>query len=533
MVLKKSFVTAIAAICKLLLYPNCWIVITAQTVDQANKIVEDKIQNELINKISKYLLYLYEKEWLLITKPTDGYMIRNTLNNSVLRVVSPVESSRGIRSNFTIYDEVAIMKKESIDNIFDGMLFPRQPNYIINNPEYANNPRWLEESKAIYLTSSKFKWQWWYKTWRDCVTGYYNDKKTKYNIFASDFFDNIDNGLKTWGDYRRAKRTITEMALRMEYLNEAIGENEDAFYSLKSFNANQVLQKAFIPPKPLDIYIDRDLGNPQKEENEVRFVVADYAFANTTSAEKNDNSVIMCMSLHWKKYKFERHVDYIELWPGSDSLGAGQRVRELYWLYDADYVIHDGRSGGESIFNSMTAYKEVPELRNKYNPHGLTVSNNLKYQIVQEGKYKDLVERTVDPQAVPCIIPIIATTGFNSNAWVELKKQLESDNIKFLVGMSTKQEELEDTGEYFEMTSEQFADKIAPYGQTDLLIQEAVNLKAEFKMDKVKLIEPRSGTKDRIVVLSYGNYIASLIENEWNKQLQATNDDWEDADFFW
>ena len=199
MILKKSFVTAIAAICKLLLYPNCWIVITAQTVDQANKIVEDKIQNELINKISKYLLYLYEKEWLLITKPTDGYMIRNTLNNSVLRVVSSVESSRGIRSNFTIYDEVAIMKKESIDNIFDGMLFPRQPNYIINNPEYANNPRWLEESKAIYLTSSKFKWQWWYKTWRDCVTGYYNDKKTKYNIFASDFFDNIDNGLKTWG----------------------------------------------------------------------------------------------------------------------------------------------------------------------------------------------------------------------------------------------------------------------------------------------------------------------------------------------
>ena len=95
LILKKSFVTAIAAICKLLLYPNCWIVITASTIDQANKIVEDKIERELIKKISPYLLYLFENDWIKITKPADGYKIENTLNNSVLRVVAPVESSRG------------------------------------------------------------------------------------------------------------------------------------------------------------------------------------------------------------------------------------------------------------------------------------------------------------------------------------------------------------------------------------------------------------------------------------------------------
>ena len=40
----KTFVTSCAAMCKLMLYPNCWIVVTASTVDQANAIVEDKIQ---------------------------------------------------------------------------------------------------------------------------------------------------------------------------------------------------------------------------------------------------------------------------------------------------------------------------------------------------------------------------------------------------------------------------------------------------------------------------------------------------------
>lgn len=91
----KSFITGLAALIKLLLYPNCYVVITASTVDQANKIVIDKIEREIIKKLSPYLLYLYENDWIKITKPTDGYKIENTLNNSVLNVVSPVESARG------------------------------------------------------------------------------------------------------------------------------------------------------------------------------------------------------------------------------------------------------------------------------------------------------------------------------------------------------------------------------------------------------------------------------------------------------
>lgn len=336
----KSFVTATAAICKLMLYPNCWIVVTASTVDQANAIVEDKIENELIKKLSPYLLYYYEQGWLEIKKPGDGYIVKNLLNNSILRVLAPVESSRRSRSNFTIYDEAAVMKKSSIDQIFEGMLYPRQPVYL-NNPKYSNNPRWLEESKSIYLTSSKYKYQWWYKTWKDCVTGYYNDKKSKYNVFATDFFDNIENGLKTWGDYRRAVRTMNEFDYRMELLNEAIGESEDAFFSFKNFKENQVIERCFRPPNLMQLYTQQDLGNKSKEKNEVRLIISDFAFANTTSREKNDNTMILFMSLHWKKNRFERHIDYLEGFPASDSLGAADRIRGLIYDYDADYYVLD------------------------------------------------------------------------------------------------------------------------------------------------------------------------------------------------
>lgn len=514
----KSFITGLAGLIKLLLYPNCFVVITASTVDQANKIVSDKIEREIIKKLSPYLLYLYENDWIKITKPTDGYRIENTLNNSVLNVVAPVESARGSRSNFTIYDEVAVMKKSSIDEIFEGMLYPRQPVYLNKYPQYANNPRWLEESKSVYLTSSKFKYQWWYKEWKNCVTGYYTDKVTRYNVFASDYFDNIDNGLKTWGDFKRAKARMNEMTFRMEMLNEAIGESEDAYFSLKSFKENQTLESCFRPPTVAQLYTQQDIGNKQKGENEVRLIISDFAFANTTSREKNDNTIILFMSLHWKKNRFERHVDYLEGYPASDSLGAADRVRALIYDYDADYYILDLRNGGEVLYNYITMPKENEERGQYWNVHGLGLSP--KYQILPQNKLDDLRQRTVDKTPIQCVIPITATSETNSIMWASLKKQLDCSNIKFLVSMQDKQTLLEDSGKYFDLSSEELANELLPYAQIDLLVQEAINLKAEFKNDKIKLVEPRSGTKDRAVVLSYGNYIADLIENEWNKQNQ-------------
>lgn len=527
----KSFVTGLAGLIKILLYPNCFVVITASTVDQANKIVSEKIEREIIKKLSPYLLYLYENDWIKITKPTDGYRIENTLNNSVLIVLAPVESARGTRSNFTIYDEVAVMKKTAIDEIFEGMLYPRQPVYLNKYPEYANNPRWLEESKSVYLTSSKFKYQWWYKEWKNCVKGYYTDKVTRYNVFASDYFDNIDNGLKTWGDFKRAKARMNEMTFRMEMLNEAVGETEDAYFSLKSFKENQVLSKCFTPPTLAQLYTQKDLGNPRKRSNEIRLIISDFAFANTTSREKNDHTIILLMSLHWKKNRFERHVDYLEGYPASDSLGAADRVRALIYDYEADYYVLDLRNGGEVLYNYITMPKQNEKRGSYWNVHGLGLSP--KYQIVSQGKLDDLRQRTVDKTPIQCVIPITATGETNSVMWASLKKQLECNNIKFPISMEDRQTYLEDNGEYFNLSSDELAKELLPYDQIDSLIQEAVNLKAEFKNDKIKLTESRSGYKDRAVVLSYGNYIADLIENEWNKQNQKQEYDLTQVQLVW
>lgn len=521
--LSKTFIVGLGSIVKMNLYPYSEIVITSSTIPQANKMVEDKIRDEIIKKLSDYLLYMYEKEYLVITKPDDGYKIENKLNGSIMRILPCQDSSRGPRATLLVYEECRLLKKNMIDSVFEKMAHPRQAKYL-SNPVYSSNPRWKEECQHIYITSARYKFEWFWTLFKKTFTRHFTDRKSSCNIFAGDIFTSIANGFKTWGDYRNGLSS-GEMDFRMEDLNEMIGESEDAFFTIQSFKDNQILSQAFKPPTSIDVYMGTDLGNVAKKDNEVRLVIVDYAFANTTSREKNDNTIIMCMSLHWKKNRFERHIDYIEGWPASDSIGANNRARELWWDYQADYLVPDQRAGGEVLYNRMTEIWEHPERGKNWNPHGFTICEKMHYQVVPDNKLKDLKERTIDPNAIPCIIPVIGTPELNSKCWAELKKQLECGNIKFLVSMQNRQEIIEDNGSYFDMTSDELAKELLPYGQVDLLIQEAVNLKAEFKNDKIKLIEPRSSTKDRAVVLAYGNYIANLIENEWNKQNQKVDFD--------
>ena len=58
------------------------------------------------------------------------------------------------------------MKKGIIDSVFEKMAHPRQAKYL-DNPVYANDPRWLEECKSIYITSARYKYEWFWNTFKD------------------------------------------------------------------------------------------------------------------------------------------------------------------------------------------------------------------------------------------------------------------------------------------------------------------------------------------------------------------------------
>lgn len=205
----KSFVTGLGGICATQLYPYAEVVITASTIPQANKLIEKKIRDEIIIKLSPYLRYLYENEYLIITKSDDGYKLENKLNHSTMVVLPCLDSARGPRATFIIYEEARLLKKTIVDSVFEKMAYPRQAMYM-QDPKYSSNPRWQEQAKSIYITSARYKSEWFFSTFKKCVTGYYMDSDIKYNVFATDIFTAMENGLKTRGDYFKALRTSSE-----------------------------------------------------------------------------------------------------------------------------------------------------------------------------------------------------------------------------------------------------------------------------------------------------------------------------------
>ena len=186
------------------------------------------------------------------------------------------------------------------------------------------------------------------------------------------------------------------------------------------------------------------------------------------------------------------------------------------------------RNGGEVMYNDLTKPRKHPQRsENDWNEHGFTVSNNLKYHTITQQKIEDLISRTIDSQAIPCLIPMQGTTELNSNMWLDLQKKLRDGKIDLLIEDIEFEQQMEDVKEYYSATDEERMNIKLPYIMTEALINEAINLSQEWREGKVKLTEPRTGTKDIIVSFAYGNYVSSLIINDLEKQ---DNDDEIDLD---
>lgn len=538
--LAKTADVAMFAVGTCMLKPYSEVVITASTIEQARRMVKDKMVDELFaGKLSPqnpFLKYLYQNGFIKVIDSDKEIKVEFTFNNSWIKVLPAVEASRGSRATVIIYEECRLLKKGIIDSVFTKMSHPRQTPYM-NLPEYKDKngvvqDRWKEKSKIIYITSARFSSEWFWNTFKMTVRKCFTDKKVVYNFFAGDIFLSILFGLKMKEDYYIARDSGNELDFRMEDLNEMISESDDSFFTRAMFKKNQIITKPFYPPTTQDIICGNNLNNREKLKNEYRLLYIDYAFANTTSKEENDNSIIGCFSCGYVNGKFKRKTDYITTHPASDSDGMERKIRELFWDYKSDYIVLDLRNGGERDYNNLTKiwnHPERPSIENNpeigWNNHGFTVCEDINLHVVPSGKLDDLRNRTVDQQAIPCIIPIVGTAELNSLMWLDLQKRLTHEEIDFIIEDIEFNENFECSEEYFTLTNEEKVKRKLPVIQTMLLIGEAVSLSSEWKDGKVKLTTPRTGCKDRIVSLSYGNYIATLIQNKLDKKDQQEDFD--------
>lgn len=96
--LGKSFLVGLAAVLISMLFPHSEIVIVSSTIDQANKIVDNKIDKEIIGKLSPVLKQMKDDGMITITHPKDCAQV-DFWNGSWIKVMPALDSSRGNKKN--------------------------------------------------------------------------------------------------------------------------------------------------------------------------------------------------------------------------------------------------------------------------------------------------------------------------------------------------------------------------------------------------------------------------------------------------
>lgn len=518
----KSFIIALYACCRCILYPNSLIVLASATKGQSKLLVSEKIQKELMN-----LSPALRKE-ILKVKDNQNEVIVYFKNHSTITVVPASENGRGYRSNVIVREEFRQIKKSVDDSILSPFQIIRQTPYM-KDDYYANIPELEEETVDIYISSSWLDnghWMW------DIVDQAYDEmlKGQASCLLAFDESIAIKHKIKTMRYFQTEKKKQDPLTWRIEFLNERVRENEHAFFTYSMLQQNQKSKRAFYPRTIIDFRMGKkNTYDIPKQQNEVRIISCDMAFIEN---KKNDNSIFSCMRLlpectTYSKTSTEdikvdngyrRIVSYIESVQGGDTTKQAIRIRQLFEDFGADYIVLDTRNAGIAIYDLLAniMYDETRGI--EYAPLICMNDENIANRIRIEG-------------AIPCIYAINASQKLNSDIALDFRRVLENKKIDLLVSFEQAREEIlpnikeyistpdADTQLYYE----------APFLETQALISETTSLLYEKKPQTgvIVISEQGNNRKDRYTSVSYGSYFTSQLE----KDLVSSNENYEFVTF--
>lgn len=350
----KSYIIAIYACCRCILYPGSQVVLCSGTKGQSKLIVSEKIQKELMSK-SKML-----KKEIRKIKDNQNEVIVFFRNSSTITVVPASENGRGYRSTCIIREEFRQIDKNIEDSILAPFQIIRRPPYKSNPSFYEKIPELQEESVDVYISSSWFDdghWMWGIAD--QAYDGMINGDDMY--MLAFDESITLKHKIKSFTYMRNEKKKQDPLTWAIEFLNTRVKENTSAYFSYSMLHRNQRCKKPFYPRKNVDVRTNKK--NPysiSKQPGEIRIVSCDMAFVED---KHNDNSIFSCMRFLPEYQTFNRAnengevslsngyrriVPYMEAIQGGDTIKQSIRIRQLYEDFEADFIVLDLRNAGRN-----------------------------------------------------------------------------------------------------------------------------------------------------------------------------------------
>ena len=506
----KSFTIANLANDLALLLPGIQIAVTAMTLGQANKILNDKIGELLCGDkkgISPVLKQMRKEGYIKFGKDDTGNGAVVTYGNgSKIFSVLCGEGGRCNRSNITITDEAALIKKKDYDAIIEPTLEPYNFNGLFFEP------------KQIFMTSARTKDNWFYTHLINTVNQHYINKKAKYNFFAGDIFVAVANKIQTKKQYEMRKKNTDDLTFEEEYMNLWLGEKEGSLYKYDDFHKAQVLEKAFHIRNSLEYLEQKEIKYDFKDD-EIRWLTMDIAVAG---GRENDNTAFLLGKINQSTLK--RSVENVSTENGMNSLKQVVLLKRMFYEYKCSYFVYDTTGVGNALYDSLTI-ETYDEERSVTYP-AWNVCTDKKLQIVSDNVLNDKINRTITSNGEEVIIPIVGTSTLNSEMFLALRKNLQDGVIDFLKDDTEMELILSEDSRWLLKSAEERADSILPFMQTRYMVNESISLDTEISNNVVKVKEKRSATKDRFMALVYFNYFSNKLANKYSQE-----DDYDDEDF--
>lgn len=495
----KTWLTAVFCCVRATLFPQTKIVIASGTKGQSREVIEK------IDDLRKKHPNLAREILELKTSTNDAKVEFH--NGSWIKIVASNDGARSKRANLLIIDEFRMVDLDVITKVLRKFLTaPRDPKYL-EKEEYKHLK---ERNKEMYLSSCWYKHHWSYKRF----ISYFNAmmKGSKYFVCGLPYQIAVKEGLLDEEQVldEMSEDDFDEIAWYIEMEAMWYGESEKAYFKFEDLEKNRKIAKPLYPVDYYGLLKDTNFKPEPKKSGEIRLVSNDIA---VMAGKENDASVYTVYRLIPNENHYVRNIVYMESVSGGNTVTQAIRIRQLYEDFDCDYIVLDTMNVGTGVYDNMILPLYDKERGKEYDP--ISCVND-----------EEMAKRCTYPNAEKVIYSIKGNAKLNSDIATSFRDGLRRGKIRLLVSEMDGKESLKKIKGFDSLAPELQGKLLSPYAQTTALVNEMINLEAEFNnLGQVKLREPSSKRKDRYSSVSYGNYVANLLEREYLRKEESWDDD--------
>nr|WP_290462601.1 hypothetical protein [Acutalibacter muris] len=499
----KSFLIAIFAVARCILYPGTKVVITSGTRGQSINVLE-KIQTELM-PVSPNLCNEIDMAKTKFSGQDAKVMFKNS---SYIKVVTASDNARSNRANILIVDEFRMVKKDTIDTVLKKFLTSRRmPPYkdltdAERKVEYAKEP-----NKSCFLSSAYFKDHWSFNKMLDTFKLMLDDSKTDF-VCGFPYQLSVQEGLLFSEDVESdmLESDFNEIKWSMEMEAMWFGDEDGAFFDFDSISKNRRIKYAMLPDKLSGL-----LGNNQKvkilqkQNGEKRILSADVALMSSSKHNNDATAIFINQMLPSKGGRYTNNIVYSDSYEGLHTEDQALVIRRLYDEYLCDYIVLDCTGLGLGVYDALVRDIVDPDTGEVY--PALSCCND-----------QEMAARCTTTGADKVIWSIKASPKLNSDCAVLLREGFRSGKIRLLMTEYDADVVMSEIKGYKSLSPSEKVKLQMPYVHTTLLINELVKLQHEESGGRVRVYERSGMRKDRYSSLSYNYYVALQLESKLGKQ---------------